>query len=1512
MSFLKQSLKPILDKFYTKKTDIKDNLTSNDTDKPLSAKQGRELKTQIDNIVSGVTATDHNHDTTYSKITDIKDNLTSTDTNKPLSAKQGKELKTQVDAKVVTVEKTTTESGYAATYVVKQGGTAVGSKINIPKDFLVKSASLKTCTTANTPLSGLAVNDPYLDFVINTVGNDGTDSHIYINVKDLVDTYTAGTGLTLSNGQFSLTDASNYVKKSSTSGYIKNDGTIGTPTNTTYTAESTATNIKMNGTQSAGTLSTYARGDHVHPVDTSRAASSHTHPDTQINWNGTALAGYVSPLDMAMYEEFNSNRLAFFNGNNITVEYSTDGGSTWTSTGTTDQKRQLVTTISSFRLGNNSTTDYSKNQLRVTIKMGEQSQASSLYMITRKLMIYLCTCGANGPKVQLSYSTYKTPTTFTNIGSAQTVEGWSGWNSIPLNVTLGGFASQTGSDSTRIQNLRLTFTQTGGTANMDIQKIRLFGEAQWNAPSTLAKTGHLYSYDDNQNATFPAKIIKSGGTSSQFLKADGSVDSTTYVATGDSRLTNTRTPTDGTVTTAKIVDSAVTSAKIADGTIVNGDIANTTIQGGKLVNGTITATQLASNAVEEAKIKDGAVTTNKLGASAVTSAKIADGTITNDDIATQTIGMEKLAVHVDGGTSGTAGYVKLLRFTITGTYQDRPITFKVERRHATELVDCSITFKGASNNDPGLSSFVCNNEMGFTGNGSLKEIYLYKENTSTWSLIIRKSENYDAPKITMLYNPQTGITISKIKEFITTLPTASTTNPLQEIVGLNNVSEYIEGTHGTTATGTWTGVSKKIMSLTKGTVIFFKMTSAGSGNATLNLTLADGTTTGAKEVWYNANARMTTHFPQNTVLHLVYDGSKWINTAIQNTNNFDRLIYGSQITAGEALTANTLVYARSDGKYYKVASGGTLDIRYPVIYNNQEIASGNNHYNNHNAFNSGVNIQNTLSGKTITAYQNCYLEGTLSNNIFTISDNVFVSDGATTNGKYYILLGMALNTTTIRFNSFDKTIYKCIDSNHTLVPVELDIESNINLLNGTQAFSTPAPSGSSLNGTYNECNVRYVKNTSNTYIDFGWTIPYGQLESSGYYVLSFWAKTTTPHNEIRTYFYAGNVNSKRILSNSTYQGYNTAGGFGDGDTQFGINTEWKRYYVVYQLNTTTPGTSNKTLTIRLGNSSQTNNYDIYLAGVKFEKGTTPTKWSEHPNDSRIPVSHASTATTYGGGTSSNYGHVKVSDNYTSSAGNASQSVAASSKAVYDTYNTFAGTGTTKNAHTHSYISTTAGSVGASNLASNAVEEAKIKNDAVTSAKIADGTIVNANISTNAGIGATKIIDYSSTTYTNIISTPSNLNQEEINTAINLALEEKAPSSHTSVTANSSTLGHVKLGTTSGTAAEGNHTHTGWSSWTTILNSGGYSVDYRYNDAIKMAELRGGYTGTWTATTYTANSGNAIIPSGKRPSRELNCSTSFQSLINSVTISTSGVLTVTFSAASNGSKTYNFNAVWCYA
>lgn len=92
------------------------------------------------------------------------------------------------------------DSDYAAQYYMTADGTKVGDVINLPKDMVISAGELKECTVANAPINGLAVGDPYLELTI--ANNDGTK--IYIPVKGLVDIYTAGNGLDLNNGQFSV------------------------------------------------------------------------------------------------------------------------------------------------------------------------------------------------------------------------------------------------------------------------------------------------------------------------------------------------------------------------------------------------------------------------------------------------------------------------------------------------------------------------------------------------------------------------------------------------------------------------------------------------------------------------------------------------------------------------------------------------------------------------------------------------------------------------------------------------------------------------------------------------------------------------------------------------------------------------------------------------------------------------------------------------------------------------------------------------------------------------------------------------------------------------------------------------------------------------------------------------------------------------------------------------------------------------------------------------------------
>lgn len=93
----------------------------------------------------------------------------------------------------------TATTGYLATYQLQKDGAAAGVNIDIPKDYLVKSASIKTSTGEGDP-SGFPADTKYIDFVVNTYTTPaGTESHIYLNVEDLVDVYTAGNGINISD-----------------------------------------------------------------------------------------------------------------------------------------------------------------------------------------------------------------------------------------------------------------------------------------------------------------------------------------------------------------------------------------------------------------------------------------------------------------------------------------------------------------------------------------------------------------------------------------------------------------------------------------------------------------------------------------------------------------------------------------------------------------------------------------------------------------------------------------------------------------------------------------------------------------------------------------------------------------------------------------------------------------------------------------------------------------------------------------------------------------------------------------------------------------------------------------------------------------------------------------------------------------------------------------------------------------------------------------------------------------
>ena len=117
-------------------------------------------------------------------------------------------IENTLDAGKVTVETANGETGsdILKTYSFYQGvlttddAAAKASKkivdINIPKDYVVKDASVGTVAKADEPYEGAVVGDKYIDLAINTNDGAGTGTvrHLYIPFKDLMDAVKGSVG----------------------------------------------------------------------------------------------------------------------------------------------------------------------------------------------------------------------------------------------------------------------------------------------------------------------------------------------------------------------------------------------------------------------------------------------------------------------------------------------------------------------------------------------------------------------------------------------------------------------------------------------------------------------------------------------------------------------------------------------------------------------------------------------------------------------------------------------------------------------------------------------------------------------------------------------------------------------------------------------------------------------------------------------------------------------------------------------------------------------------------------------------------------------------------------------------------------------------------------------------------------------------------------------------------------------------------------------------------------------
>lgn len=173
--------------------------------------------------------------------------------------------------------------------------------------------------------------------------------------------------------------------------------------------------------------------------------------------------------------------------------------------------------------------------------------------------------------------------------------------------------------------------------------------------------------------------------------------------------------------------------------------------------------------------------------------------------------------------------------------------------------------------------------------------------------------------------PTGGVTDEVLAQAILTHNASDAAHPdireaLDDKANLSEGAIFVEGsgaTDATAKTSTWVGTSDRITSYYDGLTIRYKIGVAGQSTVTLNI---NGL--GAKTVYRYGETKLTTQFPVNSIIHLIYhadlNGGCWVCSDYDsNTNTYQR-VYESSNNTEYAITTR---YNTTDGSTYYAEYG---------------------------------------------------------------------------------------------------------------------------------------------------------------------------------------------------------------------------------------------------------------------------------------------------------------------------------------------------------------------------------------------------------------------------------------------------------------------------------------------------------------------------------------------------------------------------------------------------------------
>ena len=250
---------------------------------------------------------------------------------------------------------------------------------------------------------------------------------------------------------------------------------------------------------------------------------------------------------------------------------------------------------------------------------------------------------------------------------------------------------------------------------------------------------------------------------------------------------------------------------------------------------------------------------------------------------------------------------------------------------------------------------------------------------------------------------------------------------------------YVKGTQ-TASTGAWTGDLPEVETLFEGLTIDYYLPYAGSGNATLNLTLKGGVQTGEVNCYYGGTNRLSTQVPQYYVCHLVYqtvtisgtEYTGWYLSRSIDSNDVANMVryYNNYIKASSVIYRTQLLFHTDEDTVTPLNNVNNSTATNKTMLTNVEFDpyghiyyySSTTQRNQGAVFNcsetyhqhSGVDLRFSLNcGTTLTANNLVYLKVVMQSNgkCKLASDPCWTQTlPSTADGYHYILLGRAYST----------------------------------------------------------------------------------------------------------------------------------------------------------------------------------------------------------------------------------------------------------------------------------------------------------------------------------------------------------------------------------------------------------------------------------------------------------------------------------------------------------------------